>query len=62
MSIKTLNKKLFKKKLYNEYGRWNKVSWEGIRMIRNYLLSDCDWTQMPDAEIDADTKAQWTSI
>ena len=46
-------------KLYNEFGRWNKVSWEGIRMIRNYLLSDCDWTQMPDAGLDEDTKAMW---
>lgn len=48
-------------KLFNEYGRWNKVSWEGIRMIRNFLLADCDWTQMPDAVIDADVKAQWTA-
>ena len=29
-------------------------------MIRNFLLSDCDWTQMPDAAIDSDTKALWT--
>ena len=51
---------IISEKLYNEYGRWQKVSWEGIRMIRNYLLSDCDWTQMPDADIDTDTKAMWT--
>ena len=30
-------------------------------MIRNFLLADCDWTQMPDAAIDADLKAQWTA-
>ena len=48
-------------KLYNEYGRWNKVTWEGIRMIRNFLLQDCDWTQMPDADLSADLKAQWTA-
>ena len=52
---------VIQEKLYNEYGRWNKVSWEGIRMIRNFLLQDSDWTQMPDAEIDADTKAMWTT-
>ena len=52
---------VIQEKLYNEYGRWNKVSWEGIRMIRNFLLSDCDWTQMPDAAIDADLKAKWTA-
>jgi len=51
---------IISEKLYNEYGRWQKVSWEGIRMIRNFLLSDCDWTQVPDAAIDSDTKALWT--
>ena len=29
-------------------------------MIRNFLLTDSDWTQMPDAVIDTDTKAMWT--
>jgi hypothetical protein len=48
-------------KLYNEYGRWAKVSWEGIRMIRNFLLGDCDWTQMPDADLTDELKAQWTA-
>ena len=52
---------VIQEKLYNEYGRWNKVSWEGIKMIRNFLLSDCDWTQMPDAPIEATLKAQWTA-
>ena len=47
-------------KLYNEYGRWNKVSWEGVRMIRNFLLDDSDWTQVADAAIDDETKAMWT--
>ena len=48
-------------KLYNEYGRWSKISWEGIRMIRNYLLADCDWTQMPDAVLSTELKSQWTT-
>ena len=52
---------IIQEKLYNEYGRWNKVSWEGIRMIRNYLLSDSDWTQMPDAVLSSDLKTQWTA-
>ena len=52
---------VIQEKLYNEYGRWNKVSWEGIRMIRNYLLSDSDWTQMPDAVLSSDLKTQWTA-
>ena len=48
-------------KLYNEYGRWQKTSWEGVRLVRNYLLSECDWTQMPDAQISDEVKAQWTA-
>ena len=47
--------------LYNEYDRWAKVSWEGIRMIRNFLLGDCDWTQMPDADLTDELKTQWTA-
>lgn len=26
--------------------------WEGIRQERNRLLSECDWTQTPDATAD----------
>ena len=52
---------IIQEKIYNEYGRWNKVSWEGIRMIRNFMLDDSDWTQMPDAQLDDATKAQWTA-
>ena len=47
--------------LYEEFGRWNKVSWGGIRMIRNFLLNDSDWTQMPDADISTEIKARWTA-
>jgi len=48
-------------RLYDEYGRWQKTSWEGVRLVRNYLLSECDWTQMPDAQISDEVKAQWTA-
>ncbi len=47
--------------LYQQYGKWNKVSWEGIKMIRNFLLDDSDWTQMPDTALDTATKAMWTA-
>ena len=30
-------------------------------MIRNFLLGDCDWTQMPDAVLSTELKAQWTT-
>lgn len=30
-----------------------KYSWDDIRSIRNKLLAACDWTQLPDAPVDA---------
>tara|TARA_B100001250_G_scaffold86071_1_gene71205 strand:+ start:1693 stop:2565 length:873 start_codon:yes stop_codon:yes gene_type:complete len=47
--------------LYQQYGKWNKISWDGIRMVRNFLLDDCDWTQNSDNALDATTKAQWAT-
>jgi len=52
---------IIQEKIYNEYGRWNKVSWEGIRMIRNFMLDDSDWTQMPDAQLSDEAKARWSA-
>ena len=30
-----------------------------VRLQRNQLLTDCDWTQLPDAPLDADAKLAW---
>jgi hypothetical protein len=30
-----------------------------VRQQRNELLTDCDWTQLPDAPLDADAKLAW---
>ncbi len=30
-----------------------------VRKERDRLLAQCDWTQMPDAPLTADAKAQW---
>ena len=45
--------------MYQQYGKWNKISWDGIRMVRNFLLDDTDWTQMADNGLSADLKADW---
>ena len=34
---------------------------ETIRAQRDALLAACDWTQMPDSPLDADTKAAWAA-
>ena len=28
-------------------------AWAGIRARRNTMLAECDWTQLPDAPVDA---------
>jgi hypothetical protein len=35
-------------------------SWT-LRSIRNSLLTECDWTQMPDAPLSKEAKLQWAT-
>jgi len=32
-----------------------------VRKDRNYLLSECDWTQVPDAPLTVEQKQAWTA-
>lgn len=32
-----------------------------VRKDRNYLLSECDWTQVADAPLTAEQKQAWTA-
>ncbi len=41
------------------HAKTSTVSWLTVRLSRNFLLSETDWSQLPDAPIDADTKAQY---
>jgi hypothetical protein len=34
---------------------------QDVRFERNQLLTDCDWTQLPDSPLDTDTKAAWAT-
>lgn len=33
-------------------------AWAGIRVRRNKMLAECDWTQLPDAPVDS---AAWAA-
>jgi hypothetical protein len=33
---------------------------KNIKSIRNKLLADCDWTQLPDADLSGKKKAEWS--
>jgi hypothetical protein len=38
--------------------RWPEM-WAAVRHQRNVLLAGCDWTQMPDLQIDPQVKSRW---
>ncbi len=56
-SLSTLE---YEKEFAKIHARTSSVSWLTVRLARNFLLSETDWTQVGDAPIDADTKAQYT--
>jgi hypothetical protein len=35
------------------------INWNVIREIRDQLLKNSDWTQMPDTELSEEKKEQW---
>ena len=37
------------------------LNWTKVALIRNFLLMDSDWTQLGDAPITAEQKAQWVT-
>lgn len=37
------------------------VSWDEIRAERNRLLSESDWTQLPDSVLSGELKAAWAA-
>jgi hypothetical protein len=50
----------FNEELARMYSKQKAVTPLSVRLARNFLLDETDWTQLPDAPIDADTKAQYT--
>ncbi len=37
------------------------INWNKVVLIRNFLLMDSDWTQLGDAQLTAEQKAQWVT-
>ena len=48
----------FNEELARMYSKQKAVTPLSVRLARNFLLDETDWTQLPDAPIDADTKSQ----
>ena len=45
-------------KIYNRVV--NPITWEGIRIKREFLIAACDWTQLPDAVLTLEEKSAWS--
>lgn len=58
--IDSLENDEFQDELARMYSKQKEVTPLSVRLARNFLLDETDWTQLADAPIDADTKAQWT--
>ena len=58
--IDSLENQAFQDELARMYSKQKAVSPMSVRLARNFLLDETDWTQLADAPIDADTKAQYT--
>ena len=55
----TIEKKLADA-LQTEFVEKTQLSWDKVRLVRNFLLQDSDWTQLADAPItDGDEKQMW---
>ena len=50
----------FQNELGAMYAKANAVSPLSVRLARDFLLTETDWTLGPDSPLDADTKAQYT--
>jgi hypothetical protein len=48
-------------KLRSIYAKDNMVNWNKLKMMRKFLLMDCDWTQAPDSPLTDEVKAQWVA-
>lgn len=59
LEYKNIENKSIDEFLKREYARDNVLNWNKIRMIRNFLLSDSDWTQVVDASVSREEKKQW---
>ena len=58
--IDSLENQEFQDELARMYSKQKAVTPLSVRLARNFLLDETDWTQLADAPIDADTKAQYT--
>lgn len=47
------------RKLQSTFAKDSIVNWTKLKIIRKFLLMDCDWTQMSDNQLTDAQKAQW---
>jgi len=52
----------FKAMTQDQRGMLNIIlgGWDAIKAMRNQLLSECDWTQLPDAVLTLEEKSAWS--
>ena len=51
----------FQTELASMYAKTSAVSPTSVRLARDFLLDECDWTQLSDCQLSADDKALWVT-
>jgi hypothetical protein len=57
--IDSVEKDNFQKELAEAYYQSSKISWYGIRLVRQFLLQDSDWVLLPDSPLSVEDKELW---
>ena len=57
--IDSVQKENFQRELAEAHYQAGKVSWFGIRLVRQFLLSDSDWIFLPDSKVSDEEKEMW---
>ena len=57
--IDSVEKENFQRELAEAHYQAGKVSWFGIRLVRQFLLSDSDWIFLPDSKVSDEEKEMW---
>ena len=56
---KDVSEKQYEEAVQRRFARDSNLSWAKVKLVRNFLLQDSDWTQLPDSPLEDSEKALW---
>lgn len=59
LDYKDLSEAEYERAVRRKIEEVNVLNWEKLKLVRKFLLDDCDWTQLPDTSITDEQKTLW---